>query len=181
MEKKFYQKWWFWLLVVVVIGGIAGAGSSMKQPEPIQQTDSQNTSQATQTTKSGKDHAPGETFAYDGLALVVSPEYSFDTINNQFSEYNGDTILVVPITVRNDSSDTKTLNMYAYKVYGSKGVELAKPSTYFLDDAVDFGGDLRPGAQYTKNIYAVYDGDGEYVIDFGFWGVDASVKFTVTK
>jgi hypothetical protein len=50
-----------------------------------------------------------------------------------------------------------------------------------MDDAVDFGGDLRPGAQYTKNIYVEYDGDGEYVIDFGFWGVDASVSFSVAR
>jgi hypothetical protein len=71
--------------------------------------------------------------------------------------------------------------MYSYKVYGAQGIELEKTSAFFMDDAVDFGGDLRPGAQYTKNIYVEYDGDGEYVIDFGFWGVDASVSFSVAR
>ena len=176
------KKWGVWVIAILIVCVIGGIGLAGKKDDTANQTSAPDQSApATNKTNTDKTHTTGENFDFDGLVLNLSDNYSFATISNQFSDLNGKTAISIPITVTNNSSESKGLNMYSYKGYGANGVELEKPSAFFTTDAVDFAGDLQPGASYTKNLYFVYDGDGKYVIEFGYIGVDASVSLDVTK
>ena len=50
-----------------------------------------------------------------------------------------------------------------------------------IDEAIDYAGDLQPGASYTKYIYALYDGDGKYVIEFDNYREKKSVQLNIKK
>ncbi len=181
MSKKntpFYKKAWFWVIIVICLAGIGGASVMKKDNSENQLTHNSSNSSS---EKKDSNYAPGEEFSFDNLTLKISPEYSFSTIDNMFSDDNGKTVVVIPVTVTNNDSKAKTLNLYSYKGYGAQGVELSKPSAYFMDESVDFGGDLQPGSSYTKNMYFLYDGNGTYKIEFGYYKTEASVSIEINQ
>ena len=122
----------------------------------------------------------GETFNFDDLEITLGKDYSFTTIDNEYSENYGADVIKLPITVKNLKEETHGLNMFYYSVFGSKGTEVDAVNTYF-DDNIDEAGELRTGASYTKNMYFVYDGDGQYAIEFNDLFNKVTVEFDVTK
>lgn len=175
-NSQIYKKWWFWVIVVVIAFVAIGIAGGAKKDGTT------NNPQGTNTSSQAKNiYSAGENFEFDGLTLNVSPTYTLSVINNQFSDYNGKTVVALPITVTNNKNEASTLNMFSYKVYGAGGVELDKPSAYFMDDSVDYGGNLQPGSSYTKNLYFVYDGNGEYKIEFGYGKTEASVILNINQ
>ena len=70
--------------------------------------------------------------------------------------------------------------MFMYTIYNSSGTEAEDVDSYF-DDAVDFAGDLRSGASYTKYLYFLYDGDGTYAIEFDNYSEKITVEFDIVK
>lgn len=167
------------VIAIISVFGIAGAVGMNK--DKSKDSDAQNNT-TTQTTPSKSNAvAVGTNFSFDKLTLNVSPNYSFKTIDNIYSENNGKTVVALPITITNNDDKAKSLNMYSYKVYGAGGVELEKPSSYFMDDSSDFAGNLQPGVSYTKNLYFLYDGNGTYKIEFGYYNIEAIVSINITK
>ena len=67
--------------------------------------------------------------------------------------------------------------MFCFKAFGANGTELGDESAYF----VDFAGELRSGASYTKYLYYLYDADGKYAIEFDDWSTKVTVEFDVKK
>lgn len=127
------------------------------------------------------DYAVNKAFTFDDLEITVGDDVSFTTVTNQYSEYNGKTVVKIPITVKNLKSETHKLNMFYYSVYGANGTETKTVGAYFDDDSVDYAGDLRTGASYTKYIYAIYDADGTYAIEFDDWSTKITVEVEVAK
>lgn len=122
-----------------------------------------------------------DTFEFDDLEMSISSDYIFDTVSNKYSSYYGSEYIKLPITVKNINDETHGLNMFFYKVYGSKGSKVENLNIYYTDDSVDYAGDLRSGASYTKYIYFLYDGDGTYSIEFDSWTEKKVVEFNITK
>lgn len=123
----------------------------------------------------------GEMFTFDDLEITLGNDISFTKINNQFSDYNGQDVVKVPITIKNIKDETHSLNMFYYSIYGANGTQLSTVASYF-DDSIDFAGDLRSGASYTKYLYFLYDGDSTYSVEFDkVWGPKTTVEFTVLK
>ena len=133
------------------------------------------------TTKSEKKTIGlGEMFTFDDLEITLGKDISFTKLKNEFSEHNGKTVVKLPITVKNVKDETHGLNMFYYKVYGSSGTE-TKTVTIYFDEGIDEAGDLRSGASYTKYMYFIYDGDGQYAIEFDNWSSKVTVEFDVKK
>lgn len=122
----------------------------------------------------------GETFSFDGFDITFDTTYSFVTVDNEFAEENGQSVIKIGATVKNTTDETKSLNMFYYSLFGSKGTELDSLTAYF-DESIDFAGDLRPDASYKKYFYILYDGDGNYGIDFDNYTDQKTVEFEVTK
>lgn len=121
-----------------------------------------------------------ETFIFDSLEITIGSNYSFEVVKNRFSDYNNHTALKLPITVKNISNDTHGLNMFDYTCYGSNGTEVKGLGSYF-DEDIDYAGDLRSGASYTKYMYFEYDGDGIYALEFDNYSTKVTVEFKIKK
>lgn len=121
-----------------------------------------------------------EPFIFDDLEIVINSNYAFDVVKNRFSDYNNHTVLKLPVTVKNISSETHGLNMFYYTCYGSNGTEAKELGSYF-DDNIDHAGDLRSGASYTKYMYFEYDGDGTYALEFDNYSSKITVEFKIKK
>ena len=116
------------------------------------------TTEVTETTGEWK----GETVEFDNLKLSFG-EYSFTEVDNRFSEYDGQTVVKISVTVTNLSDDPHSLNMFYYNLFGTSGVESGSIWHYFDDDVMN-AGELLPGKSYTKYFHILYDGDGIYTI-----------------
>ena len=119
-------------------------------------------------------------FTFDDLEITIGSEYSFSTVDNMYSEYNGQSVVRIPITVKNLSSETHSLNMFYITYYGSQGSQLDGVNYYF-DDAIESAGDLRTDASYTKYCYLLYDGDGTYTIELDDWYDKISIDIEVSR
>ena len=123
----------------------------------------------------------GDTFEFDNLMLTINPSYTFDIIKNDLSDINGYTVIKLPITIKNISKDNSNcLNMFFYSVLGSKGIKVDSASAYFNDSA-DFANELQPNEEYNKYLYFVYDGDGNYKIEFDNLSEKIQVDFEIIK
>lgn len=121
-----------------------------------------------------------ESFVFDNLEITINSNYSFEIVKNRYSDYNNHPVIKLPITVKNISNATHSLNMFYYNVYGSKGVEIKTLGSYF-DNDIDTAGNLRSNASYTKFLYFEYDGDGKYAIEFDNYSSELSVEFDIVK
>ena len=122
----------------------------------------------------------GETFTFDDLEITIGKDIGFDTIDNEFSEDDGKTVVKIPVTVKNLKDETHSLNMFYYKAFGATGTEVGNMSAYF-DESLDYAGELRKGASYTKHMYFLYDEDGKYALEFDDWTNKVTVEFNVEK
>lgn len=102
------------------------------------------------------------------------------TVENQYSDHNGASVVAIPITVVNNSDETKGLNMFYFKVFGSNGTELDTISTYFTESDIEWAGEARSGATMESTMHILYDGDGEYVIEFDNFAEQVEVKLPIT-
>ena len=134
------------------------------------------TTEVTETTAEWK----GQTVEFDGLELSFG-EYSFTKVDNMFSEYDGQTVVKIPVTITNLSKEAHSLNMFYYKLFGVSGIESGSVWIYF-DDCVENAGDLLPGKSYTKYFHVIYDGDGIYTILLDdMWFEKETVEIMVVK
>ena len=116
---------------------------------------------------------------FDDLQLTFG-QYSFTTVKNKYSQYNGKSVVKIPVTVKNLSKDPHSLNMFSYSLFGADGVECDSIGYYF-DDDVGSAGDLLPGKSYEKYFYILYDNDGIYTISFSTFLDQELVEILVKK
>jgi hypothetical protein len=123
----------------------------------------------------------GDTFVFDDLEITFGKNIKWVTLENQFSDLDGSTVIQIPMTVKNLKNETHGLNMFYYTLYGSKGTELDDVSSYF-DESVDFAGKLRTGASQNVYMFMLYDGNGDYYVSFETWGSDPiEVRIPISK
>jgi hypothetical protein len=134
----------------------------------------------TTTDDNGNKYKLNSAFTFDDLEITIKDEYSFDTINNKYSENYGQTVVKIPITIKNLKNETHSLNLFYISFFGSQGAETDSIWFYF-DDAVENAGDLRTGASYTKYLYLLYDGDGTYTVEFDNWTEKIDIDIDVKK
>lgn len=123
-----------------------------------------------------KNYTLGETITFDDFEIALGTDVSYTTVDNQFSDLNGEKIIRIPATIKNVSDETQSFNRFYVKYFGSQGTALSTCSTYF-DDPIESSGDLRPGASKDCAFYMVYDGAGVYGIDFDNFSTKLTVEF----
>ena len=160
------------LLIALCCLCLIGCSSNTETP------DNQNNNSSNDNEESN--YSVNKPFTFDDLEITISDKYSFDTIDNEFSEYDKQTVIKLPVTIKNLKNETHSLNMFYYSFFGSKGTELDSISSFF-DDSVDFAGDLKQNASYDKYFYLLYDGDGTYTIEFDDWSTKISIDIEIKK
>ena len=123
----------------------------------------------------------GSTFEFDDLEITIHDQFGWTTLENQFSDLDGSDVFYLPITVTNLHDETHGLNMFTYRFFGSNGLQLDNVSAFF-DNDIAWAGDMRSGATLESYIYFLYDGDGEYVVEFfQLFGATTEVVFQVQR
>ncbi len=139
-----------------------------------------STTPSDNNSNSTKKYGLGETFEFDGLEITLDTTYTFVKVENKYSEYNEKPVIKLGANIKNISSEKNSINMFFYKLFGSQGTELKSITAYF-DNTVDYSGELKPGASYKAYFYILYDGDGEYSIDFDNYEQELTVEFNIAK
>jgi hypothetical protein len=122
----------------------------------------------------------GSTFEFDGLEITIGESGTWSTLDNQFNEHNGKDVLLLPVTIKNTKSDSHGLNMFQHKTFGSTGTELDNLFAYF-ENNIDSIGELRSGAEATGDLCILYDGDGDYYLEFDSLWDKIEVKLPISK
>lgn len=168
------------MTVMMLFGcGIRKAESPMPpigNDEPIVQDEPETT-----TTEVAK-NTFGSTIVFDDFEITFGTYYHFKIISNAYSDYNGRSVVVLPVNVKNIGDETHSMNMFFYTFFGPQGTQLETVSTDFMfdgSDVVDFEGDLRPGASYDSYFYFLYDGDGTYYIEFDDFFTEIEAEFDI--
>lgn len=180
-----------WVIIVIVVAVIlilalafgsndSDNGNSVGNENSVNSNSTPAPSNSPTATPQDDVYGFDETFVWDDLEITIGSNYSFTTVDNRYSDFNGQTTIQLPITVKNLSSETHSINMFMYTIYNSSGTEAEDVDSYF-DDAVDFAGDLRSGSSYTKYLYFLYDGDGTYAIEFDNYSEKITVEFDIVK
>ncbi|MBR1884475.1 MAG: hypothetical protein IJ809_06080 [Clostridia bacterium] len=167
------------LLIIIIPSGSNNEQSSADNNGYNNYNNSGNSNNVS-NVKNKKVYGFNEKFIFDKLEITIGNNYEFTILDNQFSEYNNSQVVKLPITVKNISNDTHGLNMFYYKIYGSRGTEVNNFSSYF-DECIEYAGDLRSGAEYTKYLYFLYDGNGKYVIEFKNYSQKLEVEFEINN
>lgn len=188
-EKKVkrFKGFFLFMAVILSLSLISGCSSSDDSSSTSGNNDiadsggsSENDSSSNPSSNKNT-YGLGETFTFDDLEITMGSEISFTSVKNKYSDHYKDVVVRIPVTVKNLKDETHNLNMFYYTLFGSQGTELEGISAYFDEDCIDWAGELRSGASYTKYFYLLYDGDGVYAIEFDNWSTKITVEFNVVK
>lgn len=177
------------LIPVIIIAAILTANSDTKNNSPNRTENTSQNSGPTTSNETPKNTTPekktigfDEEFTFDDLEIKILSDYSFSIIDNYFSDDDGKEVVKLPIYVKNLSDETHSLNMFNYNIYGPNGTQINTSNAYFMDDCIDYAGDLRSGASYTRYVYFLYEDNGTYAIEFSqLWGEKKTVEFEISK
>ena len=99
------------LLIALCCLCLIGCSSNTETP------DNQNNDSTNQNNSSINEDSTcsvNKPFKFDDLEITISDKYSFDTIDNEFSEYDNQTVIKLPVTIKNLKDETHSLNMFYY-------------------------------------------------------------------
>ena len=183
------------VVVIIVLGIIFSNNDGDEEDEPVAAYVADESNEVTDEEEANEEEGSpegvyglGDTFEFGGssglVELTFGTDITFTTIENQFSDLNGEYVIVLPVTMTNIDDETGSLNMFDISLFGSNGVSLDSVDLYFMDDNILWGSDLRSGATLDSYLHILYDGDGEYVIEFaaglGF-GDSAELVFQIQR
>ena len=154
-----------------------GNGNGNGSETTAKQTTEATTTETTQDLSDGF----GKTIIFDNMEITFADSYNVTTVDNQFSEYNGQDIIEIPIHVKNVGSDNNMLNIFFVTIFGSQGTEVDELGAYFDDTGLFGAGELRPGAEKDLALYFSYDGDGTYYANFDRYSEEIEVGFNISK
>lgn len=142
---------------------------------------STNIDDDTNYNKSTKTAKVGQKFEFSDLEITVGSAYTFTTIDNEYSSLNGETIVKVPVTIKNIDDESNHLNMFYSSVKDPNENTLSKLDSYFYSDSVGYADDLETGESYTKYLYFKYVNDGTYKIIFNDYSDIIEVNYNIKK
>lgn len=123
----------------------------------------------------------GSCFSFDDFELTILDEVEWGTLSNQFSDKDGSDVFFIPFHIKNNSDETGMLNIFYVKYFGSQGIALDDVSSYFEDSFGVYAKDLRSGAETDLKFPILYDGDGDYYIEFSNFTEKIEVRLPITK
>ena len=165
------------VLLLVACGGATPTPTSESTTETTTETASDPTPEP--TPEPSKEKTFGDLIEFDDLEIVFGNDIVWTEVSNQFSDKDGMEVFLVPMTVKNIKDETHGLNMFYYSQYGTNGTNLDSVGTFF-DNEISLAGNLRPGATQEVYMAFLYDGDGDYYVEFStMFGDTIEVKLPI--
>lgn len=175
------------IIVVFMIGVTASTKSIIDDTKThidteYKDTDKDDTSDSKKDDN--KEFSAGEKFMYGNFEIVVGKNYTFDTVNNEFSSDNGKTVVKVPITVKNTGTTEDCFAAFDYTLFDPNGVKISDLGLNFKDSVVRAGSEescLTQNKSFSTNIYIEYTENGSYKIKFKSFSNSAQVSINISK
>jgi len=117
-----------------------------------------------------------ETFEFDDLEITISADSFMGAIESRWSDRDGDDYIVFPVTVTNIGDATNSFP-WNVTIFGPSGIELDNITFDVERDDITRSGDIRAGATLEGYLHILYDGYGEYMIEFSNWDDTIQVLF----
>lgn len=133
-----------------------------------------------ESTEAPANASVGTPFNFGTLEITIGDKYEFATVDNQFSDQNGKTVVKIPVNVKNNGTEDDMLNMFFVTTYGANGVK-TDTVTWLFKDGADIYDSLQPGASTSGYLYVLYDSDGDYTIKLSDFSDKVSVTYPVKK
>ena len=122
-----------------------------------------------------------ETFKFDDLDLTFKSDFVYGTIDNEFSEHDGERTFGIPVLMKNYKDEPHSLNMFFYDCYGPNGSKVSNVSAFFPQGtSMDWGGNILSGATAIRYLYFRYTSEGEYCVILDNYSKTINVKFQVS-
>lgn len=170
----------FAILSLALLASGCSTKSNAAQPTPSPSVEPIVTPSAQSTSNEKKECTYGDTFVFDGFELTITEAIDWSQVNNQFSEQYGQDVALVPVHIKNISGETGHINMFYISLFGSKGTEVKEVSGYF-ENILGYSGDLRDKAEKDEYLAFLYDGDGDYYVEFKSFTEKIEVRLPITK
>lgn len=128
-----------------------------------------------------KDKTPtfGSTVVCDGFEITFGTEVSWVVVDNEYSDYHNADVIAIPVSVKNIGEESD----YPYgffDFFNPDGNEIDSVHNYFDDDIFEMG-KLRPGASSDAVVHILYEGDGDYYIEYDGWEDHFEIKLPISK
>ena len=126
----------------------------------------------------------GSTFEFDDLEITIgnADDIGWDEVNNSYNDHYGEDVVRLPVTITNKKDETHGLNFLYVDVYGPDGNKLDSVGSSTYDNDYTDSWQMRPGATKETNMHFLYNGDGEYVIEFDpIFGTKIEVYLSIAK
>lgn len=193
--KPIYKRWWVWVIASIFLIGMLGNALGGQEAENASASNTQKTTEDNEVvanskvpetpaepTEAAKKYLTfGDVIEFDGFEITFLPDINFSEVDNQFSDDNGKPVIVLPVSITNKSGETGILNMFYYTFFTPAGTEANNASAYFMEDDIMFAGEMRDGATLNSNFHIVYEGDGDYYVEFDKILEDVEVKLPIAK
>lgn len=168
-------------LVFLGVGILASIFGNDDQPIQPATNPGNNSSNMQQNEQSQSEYTYGSEISYNGFSIVFSSDYYFTTLDNRFSEHNGKEVVVFPVTITNHSGETGQINIFSVTTFNSAGQQNPSIDAYFDKGLINIG-EIRDGASCEAEFYSLYDGDGDYYVEFkGMFNNNIEIHLPVIK
>ena len=144
-------------------------------------TPSVTTPSTTPSTKSGRTTSTG-TVVFDGFEMTLGNNYQIVTDDRNSSSYYGQSVIKLPVTIKNVSASSDHLNMFYYDYIAPDGSTIDSLRNDFGSsvDAIDYV-HVDSGSSKTQYLYILYKGKGKYKIEFSksYPKEEKTIEFTI--
>ena len=106
----------------------------------------------------------GDTFVAGGLEFNFGTDIVGGVVDSTWHTNYGELYFKVPVTMTNVSDES--IDWFTVNKYGPDGTALDWFVLLDTDDDIERMGGLRPGASHEGYMYFLFEGDGEYVVEF---------------
>ena len=121
-----------------------------------------------------------EEFEFDDLEITISSDATMGTIDSRWSDLDGEEYFVLPVTVTNISDSTNSFP-WGVTIFGPNGIELDRILSAIDADDITRSGDIRAGATLEGDLHILFNGHGEYVIEFSDFDDTIQVIFELEE
>jgi DNA-directed RNA polymerase subunit RPC12/RpoP len=122
----------------------------------------------------------GDTFEFNDFEITLFEGITWTSVQNNYNENYGKPVARIPARITNNSGETRRLSTGSVKYFGVDGTSITDVTWFFRDDSVLYT-DLRGGAVFDGAFYILFDGNGDYFIEFSNWGNKAEVMIPIIK